>query len=403
MKQLVFLFCLFAALPVAAQPRLDLRLLVPNSPDYYYYQLYFAAYCGESPIYDLEKRQLILKEYLGLIDSSKYILDRIPSADADNCYDIALLIDNSSSISVPTLSRVSDAGKAFIDSMGRECQSASIISFADHPIVHTFLGNDRDLSKQAFDEMKPGGKRVLYDALYAGMVELETNGRQGQATVVALTTGADNGSTITEEELLSKARRWRIRLFLFALGSPSVDSGLATLCRETGGLYFSIPNEDTLTAMFTAFEGFVQRSFDEYRLVRQTKNPDMREVTIRMRLEACNDSVWVERVFRFGDLVDIEAEPAPVSLMLGHGYPDPVSANQELQIPFAVDSRAARRGVSLRIFDVLGREKATVIEGDIAPGRHIARFSPSAFPPGVYVFRLSSGGEMRSGKFQVVR
>jgi hypothetical protein len=223
---------------LAAQPRLDLRLLRPNTPDYYYYQLYFTPYCGDSVLYDMEERQLILEEAHGTIDPNDYIIDRVPTRDRNACYDIAMLFDNSSTITVETLNRVIEGGRMFIDSMTLDCQSASIISFADRPILHSFLGNDREASKLAFDEMKPGGRRVLYDAIYAGMVELMTNGRQGHELVFALTTGPDNGSTTTPSFCCKTARDRRFRVFVFGLGIAVPDPEIAALCRETGGLCF---------------------------------------------------------------------------------------------------------------------------------------------------------------------
>ncbi len=111
MKRIILLLAICAAIPLAAQPRLDLRLLRPNTPDYYYYQLYFTPYCGDSVLYDMEERQLILEEVHGTIDSNDYIIDRVPTRDRNACYDIAMLFDNSSTISVETLNRVSEGGR----------------------------------------------------------------------------------------------------------------------------------------------------------------------------------------------------------------------------------------------------------------------------------------------------
>jgi hypothetical protein len=393
MRHLIFVLAALIAIPAAAQPRLDLRLLRPNTPDYYYYQLYFTPYCGDSVLYNLEERQLILEERHGTVDPNDYILDRFASPDKNTCYDIAMLFDNSSTISVEALNRVVQAGRSFIDSMQLECQSASIISFADRPILHSFLGNDREASKLAFEEMKPGGKRVLYDAMLAGMVEMITNGRQGQELILAVTTGPDNGSSTNTEQLLKTARNNRFRVFVFGLGMSAPPPDLASLCRESGGLFFGIPLADDMTAAFTDFEGFVQREYDEYRLVRRTRNPDMRDVLIRLRLEACDDSIWVERHFLFdSSLVNIA--PIPDASELGNCYPNPVSSGQVLHIPFALLPDAKASDMTLRVYDILGRPVRTIVEGMRTGRQHTASFPTAGLRPGAYIIRLHRGTEV---------
>jgi hypothetical protein len=400
MRHIIFLLVVLGAIPTMAQPRLDLRLLRPNTPDYYYYQLYFTPYCGDKVFYGLEERQLILEERHGTVDSNDYMLDRFASPDKNTCYDVAMLFDNSSTISVEVLNRVVQAGRSFIDSMQLECQSASIISFADRPILHSFLDNDREASKLAFEEMKPGGKRVLYDAIYAGMVELNTNGRQGQALIFAVTTGPDNGSSSSTELLLRTARNNRSRVFVFGLGMSVPDPDLASLCRESGGLYVSVPLADDLTGRFTEFEAFVQREYDEYRLVRRTRNPDMRDMLIRLRLEACDDSVWAERHFLF-DNSSTNIEPVPIAIELGACYPNPVTSGQVLHIPFAVLHDAGKESLVLHVYDMLGRPVASKIEGVGAGGRHTADFSTAGLRPGTYIIRLRRGAEVRHAMFMI--
>jgi len=63
--------------------------------------------------------------------------------------------------------------------------------------------------------------------------------------------------------------------------------------------------------------------------------------------------------------------------------------------------------VSLRVYDVSGRVVATLIEGEMAPGRYSStwsgRGSGSNLAPGVYFVRLSAGGEVRTRKVVRVR
>ncbi|MCZ7557625.1 MAG: VWA domain-containing protein [Bacteroidia bacterium] len=400
MRPFFFILTVMMTFSAASQPRLDLRLLRPNTPDYYYYQLYFTPYCGDSVLYGLTERQLILEEPHGTVDSNDFEIDRYASPERNSCYDIAMLVDNSSTISVEVLNRIVVAGRSFIDSMQLECQNASIISFADRPILHSFLGNDREASKIAFEEMKPGGKRVLYDAMYAGMVEMITNGRQGQELIFAVTTGPDNGSSTSTEQLLKTARNNRFRVFVFGLGMSSPPPDLMSLCRESGGLYFSIPVAEDLTVAFTDFEGFIQREYDEYRLVRRTRNPDMRDMLIRLRLEACDDSVWVERHFLF-DGSATSVNPVPVEIGLDACYPNPVGTGQTLHIPITVRSGGVGEIVTVRVYDVLGRPVTSITDVVRTSEKQTLDVTTTGLRPGAYIIQFHRGAEVRHAMFVI--
>jgi hypothetical protein len=385
-----------------SQPRLELRLLKPNTPDYYYYQLYFAAYCADKPIYDLEKRQLILEERLGLVDTNDYIIDMQPDSLRNACYDIALLIDNSSQMTATMLAEATQAAIAFIDSMTLPCQTISIITYADRPTLLSFLSSDRDASKQSLASMTLGGRRALYDAMLAGMIELSTNGSARNKLVLALTTGENSTGITLPPEIASASINQNIRVFVLPLGDVIASEELTTLCRNTGGFVLKPPSGEALPQTLQAFEGFTQREFDEYRLVRRTRDPFMRNLLIRMRLEACDDSVWVSHVFFQEDPTAVGNPPAPGELQLGQSYPNPAHRNAgEISIPFRLGSAAASRFVLLEIMDVLGRRVAVLTHRQLPPGAHVARFDASSLLPGIYWCRLSDGREFRQKTFIV--
>jgi flagellar hook assembly protein FlgD len=64
--------------------------------------------------------------------------------------------------------------------------------------------------------------------------------------------------------------------------------------------------------------------------------------------------------------------------------------------------------VSLRVFDVSGREVRTIVDGDLAAGSHTARWDGKnadgvAVGSGVYVYRLETPGEQAERKLTVMR
>ncbi|MFZ1729307.1 MAG: VWA domain-containing protein [Bacteroidota bacterium] len=395
---LVFLIFIFAAVGASAQPRLELRLLKPNTPDYYYYQLYFATYCGDSVIYELSKQQLILEEALGRIDTGAFQIDRFASPDRNSCYELVLAFDNSSSVG-SDLPAVIAAGRAFVDTMAKTCDYASVISFDDRPTLRTFLTNDREELRGAIDAMGVSGRRALYDGIGAATTALYTSGKERVQAVLAFTTGNDNNSGTSLEQLLTDVRRYNVRVFIVALGSSINEVPLRSLCTESGGVFYRANSTDDLVPLYQRFAGFIQREFDEHRITRLTNDVTMKNIRIRMRLEACEDSVWSVRVFNPDPMTDVKPAVSPVTIELGQSYPNPVSSSARLHFQFSTASPGRLR---LDIYDVLGRCAATVLDADLPPGTHDAEFSPASLKPGIYLYRLTSGTEFRTGKLTVV-
>jgi hypothetical protein len=71
---------------------------------------------------------------------------------------------------------------------------------------------------------------------------------------------------------------------------------------------------------------------------------------------------------------------------LSQNYPNPF--NSQTSFSFSL---AAPDHVTLRVFDLLGREVATVVNKDMEAGRHSINWSAEGLASGVYVYTLSSG------------
>ncbi|MCR4438953.1 MAG: T9SS type A sorting domain-containing protein [bacterium] len=76
----------------------------------------------------------------------------------------------------------------------------------------------------------------------------------------------------------------------------------------------------------------------------------------------------------------------PAEFGLGPNFPNPF--NPSTTIPFSLKTRCF---VTLRLFDGLGREVATLVQGNLEPGRHTVILDGSALPSGVYFYRIEAG------------
>lgn len=86
-----------------------------------------------------------------------------------------------------------------------------------------------------------------------------------------------------------------------------------------------------------------------------------------------------------GVLSDVANRSVPKEFGLEQNYPNPF--NPATNVEFRISDFGF---VSLKVFDVLGREVATVLNEMHQPGTYSVRWDGSAFPSGVYLYRLEA-------------
>ncbi len=93
-----------------------------------------------------------------------------------------------------------------------------------------------------------------------------------------------------------------------------------------------------------------------------------------------------------------ELAGAPDGFVLYPNYPNPF--NPSTTINYFLPKAAT---VSLRVYDMFGREVALLDEGRRAPGVHTVRFAADRIPSGVYMYRLTVDGSLLSRKMILVK
>jgi len=92
-------------------------------------------------------------------------------------------------------------------------------------------------------------------------------------------------------------------------------------------------------------------------------------------------------------LSDVADRSVPKQFGLQQNYPNPF--NPSTAISYQLPALSGVEGsavslVTLRVYDILGREVATLAEGMKGPGDYKARWDGSAFRSGVYLYRLEA-------------
>jgi hypothetical protein len=95
--------------------------------------------------------------------------------------------------------------------------------------------------------------------------------------------------------------------------------------------------------------------------------------------------------------VDDPMEPE-VTFSLSSNYPNPFNPNTTFKFHLS-----AAGNVSLKIFDVLGRLVATIIEGSQFAGEHEVSWSANDLPGGVYFYRLQMKGFVETRKMILMK
>jgi hypothetical protein len=105
------------------------------------------------------------------------------------------------------------------------------------------------------------------------------------------------------------------------------------------------------------------------------------------------------RIYRFGVYLsssdDIRLLPSSFTV---DNFPNPFNPTTEIAFDLA-----QRAHVTLSVFDINGRQVATLADEIMSAGSHARVFDGSAFASGVYLYRLEAGNEVKSGKMVLLK
>lgn len=112
---------------------------------------------------------------------------------------------------------------------------------------------------------------------------------------------------------------------------------------------------------------------------------------------ALDPNEWILRDATFSP-AGVDLASVPYTFELQQNYPNPF--NPTTTIPFTLGGSGF---ASLKIYDVLGREVATLVNEEKDAGEYSVQWNASTAPGGVYVYRLQFGSFTQSRKMVLVR
>ena len=100
----------------------------------------------------------------------------------------------------------------------------------------------------------------------------------------------------------------------------------------------------------------------------------------------------------FSPVTLVNSEKAPLHFQLSDNYPNPF--NPSTNITFSI---ASKNFVTLKIYDVIGREVATLFSGELEAGEYAQQWNAAGFPSGVYFYRLQAGDFVDVKKLELLK
>jgi hypothetical protein len=107
-------------------------------------------------------------------------------------------------------------------------------------------------------------------------------------------------------------------------------------------------------------------------------------------------------MYRRGRFIDTDVNedppPLPPYVSLEQNYPNPFNPNTRI-----VYKVGGRESVSLRVYDLLGREVATLVSEKKEIGEYVVDWNAEGLPSGVYYYRIITGQTMQTRKAVLIR
>jgi hypothetical protein len=102
--------------------------------------------------------------------------------------------------------------------------------------------------------------------------------------------------------------------------------------------------------------------------------------------------VWKRPLSQLTDVREI-ASGIPGSFSLEQNYPNPFNPTTKIRFSLSSQERDGVRSqhVSLNVYDILGKEVATLVNEELKPGTYETTFSTNGLASGMYIYRLKAG------------
>jgi hypothetical protein len=108
--------------------------------------------------------------------------------------------------------------------------------------------------------------------------------------------------------------------------------------------------------------------------------------------------IWKRAVSEMATSVEGQTAARPTAFGLYQNFPNPF--NPTTTITFSLRSRSF---VSVKVFDVMGSEVATVVDDELPAGIHSRHWEASGYPSGIYFYRMQAGSYSETKRLLILK
>jgi photosystem II stability/assembly factor-like uncharacterized protein len=113
-------------------------------------------------------------------------------------------------------------------------------------------------------------------------------------------------------------------------------------------------------------------------------------------------SVWRRLLSNFVGIHNISTEILS-KYSLSQNYPNPFNPVTKIKFEFPLSKGGLKGVVSLKVYDILGKEVTTLVNESLQPGTYEVTFDGSNLPSGIYFYKLTSGKYSESRKLVLLK
>ena len=111
-----------------------------------------------------------------------------------------------------------------------------------------------------------------------------------------------------------------------------------------------------------------------------------------------NAGFWYQATDLITSVEQIENDLLPTEFRLEQNYPNPFNPSTTIQFSLPKTSN-----VTIRIYDILGREVATLLDEEYQPGQYKIIFEAGQLASGLYMYRIQAGDFRETKKLMLLR
>ncbi|MCX6138797.1 MAG: T9SS type A sorting domain-containing protein [Ignavibacteriales bacterium] len=108
--------------------------------------------------------------------------------------------------------------------------------------------------------------------------------------------------------------------------------------------------------------------------------------------------LWCTPISIMTSAPDVNSNNAPNSFVLHQNYPNPFNPSTTIEYSIPQQSQ-----VTVKIFDLLGREVAVLVNGRKESGRYSVQWNAAAMPSGIYFYRIEAAGYSATKKLILLK